>query len=106
MFAPKVDTSAVSEDGTVVSGTSGPAAASQSNIVAKPFWPLGIPLAVDVYVASSENVGDVVDIAPSSDVILAHVRWDNFKWGDWDIQKTWMGDITLPPVRCASHLHL
>lgn len=72
------------------------------NLTAEPYWATGIPLSFDVYIAASEHIGDVLSIEPKPEVTLAHASWSGFKWGDWNIDNNWVGEITLPLVRAST----
>lgn len=70
---------------------------------AYPVWPLGIPLAMHVYLSTSPN-GDVFSSKWTSgyrenqDADLPHFVWDNITFGDWSDIRTVEYDVHLPPV--------
>ena len=67
--------------------------------MAVPLWPKGTPLNVHIYVATTANPGEVLSLSPAPGTNLAHLKWDNIKLGDWDIDRTWAAGMRLPAVR-------
>lgn len=66
--------------------------------VAVPIWPKGTSINVNVLIATTANPGEVLSLNPAPGTNLAHLHWDNIKYGDWDIDRTWSAGIRLPPV--------
>lgn len=66
-----------------------------------PAWPLGIPLAMHVYITTSPR-GDVFSAKQRDS--LPHFVWDNITFGDWSDSRTVDYDVKLPEVCWCMHL--
>ncbi|KAI0082450.1 cleft lip and palate associated transmembrane protein [Panus rudis PR-1116 ss-1] len=70
---------------------------------AYPAWPLGIPLAMHVYLSTSPT-GDVFSrrwtsgYRPNDDSNLPNFVWDNITFGDWSEHRSAVYDVQLPIV--------
>jgi len=69
------------------------------DLIAEPIWNRPIQLSLNVYISTTNLPGKVLERNAGPEVNLAHLSWDNIEWGDWNVQRNWTGDITLPSVR-------
>ncbi|GJE84973.1 cleft lip and palate associated transmembrane protein [Phanerochaete sordida] len=58
-----------------------------------PAWPLGIPLAMHVYLTTSPNP---FSNFPAQKEDLPHFVWNNITFGDWNDQRTVEYDVRIP----------
>lgn len=71
------------------------------DLVADPIWKRPLQLSLNIYISTTDSPGKVLQHDTGPDVNLAHLSWDNIKWGSWDIQHNWTGDIPIPSVRTS-----
>ncbi|KAI0796854.1 cleft lip and palate associated transmembrane protein [Abortiporus biennis] len=102
-FAPKSDTTPPPSPATTdIAGTAGiPPATTVEVTQAYPAWPLGIPVAMHVYLSTSPT-GDVFSRKWTSgyrqdqDADLPHFAWKNITYGNYDEERVAEYDVNIP----------
>lgn len=78
---------------------SSPQDPKKPDVIANPLWAMPSDLTVDLYISTTPMPGEVLSLNPGPDVNLQHISWKDIQYGNWEIDRSWEGEIRVPNVR-------